>query len=117
MQATPTTATRLVSAPDADINTLIRYPCEGAGVIRLGAVCSAPGCTLTVRVVFWDALGALAAVGSAVTFTSDATPWNGVLYIATPEPDAWFPVGGPGAFSVHAVRITGGTWTLQAMAQ
>ena len=117
MQATATTATRLVSAPDADINTLIRYPCEGAGVIRLGAVCSAPGCTLTVRVVFWDALGALAAVGSAVTFTADATPLAGVLYIGTPEPDAWFPVGGPGAFSVHADRITGGTWTLQAMAQ
>lgn len=119
MQAQSTVAPRPgITAPDGDISTLAnRWPCEGAGVVRVGALCSAAGGTLTCRVIFWDALGAFAGETPPVTFTADATPLDGRLYLATADPDAWWPVGGPCAFSIQVLAVKGGAWTLSPMAQ
>jgi hypothetical protein len=117
MQATQSVAPRPgVTAPDGDISTLTHYPCEGASVIRLGAVCNTAGATLTCRIIFLDAVGDFVAVSSAVTFTTDPSPLDGTLYLATPNPDAWFPVGGPSIFAIHVDAVSAGTWTLTPMA-
>ena len=117
MQATQSVAPRPgITVPDGDISTLPHYPCEAASLIRLGAVCDTAGATLTCRVVFFDMLGAFAAVSGAVTFTADPTALDGVLYLATPTPDAWFPIGGPSVFAVHVDAVSKGTWTLTPMA-
>jgi hypothetical protein len=115
MQASPSPSVTPgpgVTAPDHDITTLTRFPCAGAALIRLGAVCNTAGATLTCRLVFFDALGAFAAVSAAVTFTADAAPLAGPLYLATPNVDAWFPVGGPSICAIHVDAVSGGTWTL-----
>jgi hypothetical protein len=117
MQATQSVAPRPgITAPDGDISTLTHYPCESASVIRLGAVSTTAGATLTCRIIFLDAVGTFAAVSSAVTFTADATALHGPQYLATPNPDAWFPVGGPSIFAVHVDAVSTGTWTLMPMA-
>ena len=105
-----------VTTPDSDISSLTRYPCEGAALIRLGATCNTAQATLTCRIVFYDTLGVFVAVSSPVTFTADPTPLDGTLYLATPSPDAWFPVGGPSIFAIHVDAVSGGTWTLTPMA-
>jgi hypothetical protein len=118
MQALQAVCSRAgITGPDADIATLSRYPCEGAAVVRLGATCDTPGAKLTCRLIFWDALGIFAAATAQVSFTADANPLIGALYLAMPDSDAWFPVGGPSAFSVHVDNVGGGTWTLTPMAQ
>jgi hypothetical protein len=117
MQATQSVAPRPgVTTPDGDISTLTHYPCEGASLIRLGAVCDTAGAKLTCRIVFLDALGAFAAVTGAVTFTADPTSLDGTRYLATPDPDAWFPIGGPSIFAIHVDTVSAGTWTLTPMA-
>jgi hypothetical protein len=117
MQATQSVAPRPgLTAPDGDISTIPHYPCEGASLIRLGAVSTTAGSTLTCRIVFLDALGAYVATSGEVTFTADATPLDGTLYLATPNPDAWFPVGGPSIFGIHVDAVSGGTWSLTPMA-
>ncbi len=117
MQATQSVAPRPgITTPDGDISTLTHFPCEGASLIRLGAVCNTAGATLTCRIVFLDALGAFAAVSNPVTFTADPTPLDGTLYLGTPNPDAWFPVGGPSIFAIHVNAVSAGTWTLSPMA-
>ena len=117
MQATQSVAPRpWITAPDGDIGTLPHYPCGGASLVRLGAVCNTAGATLTCRIVFLDALGAFVAVSGTVTFTADATALDGTSYLATPDPDAWFPIGGPSIFGVHVNAVSGGTWTLTPMA-
>ena len=117
MQATQSVAPRSgITAPDGDIGTLTHYPCESASLIRLGAVCDTAGATLSCRVVFLDALGAFVAVSGTVTFTADARALDGPLCLATPEPDAWFPIGGPSIFAVHVNAVSKGTWTLTPMA-
>jgi hypothetical protein len=118
MQATPSVTPRSgITGPDGDISTLPHYPCESASVIRLGAVSNTAGATLSCRVVFLDAVGNFVAVSSAVTFTADATALDSGQYLATPNPDAWFPIGGPSIFAVHVDAVsTGSTWTLLPMA-
>jgi hypothetical protein len=117
MQAPQSVAPRPgLTAPDGDISTIPHYPCEGAALIRLGAVSTTAGATLSCRIVFLDALGAYVATSGAVTFTADATPLDGTQYLATPEPDAWFPVGGPSIFGIHVDAVSGGGWTLTPMA-
>jgi hypothetical protein len=117
MQATQSVAPRPgITAPDGDISTLPHYPCESASVIRLGAVSNTAGATLTCRIAFLDAVGNFAAISSPVTFTADATSLDGTLYLATPNPDAWFPVGGPSIFAIHVDAVSAGTWTLTPMA-
>jgi hypothetical protein len=117
MQATQAVSPRSgVTAPDGDISTLAHYPCESASVIRLGAVCDTGGATLTCRIIFLDAVGNFAAVSSAVIFTADTTSLDGTEYLATPNPDAWFPVGGPSIFAIHVDTVSAGTWTLTPMA-
>jgi hypothetical protein len=115
MQATPSPSLAPrpgVTAPDRDLTTLTRFSCAGTSLIRLGAVCDTAGATLTCRIVFFDALGAFAAVSAPVTFTADAAPLAGPLYLATPNVDAWFPVGGPSIYALHVDTVSGGTWTL-----
>ena len=117
MQATQAVAPRTgVTGPDGDISTLTHYPCENATVIRLGAVCATAGATLSCRIVFLDAVGNFAAISSPVTFTADATPLDGTQCLATPNPDAWFPIGGPSIFAIHVDAVSAGTWTLTPMA-
>ena len=117
MQATQSVSPRPgITAPDGDISTLAHYPCENASVIRLGAVCTTAGATLSCRIIFLDAVGGFAGVSSAVTFTSDATSLDGAQYLATPSPDAWFPIGGPSIFAIHVDAVSAGTWTLTPMA-
>jgi len=117
MQATQSVTPRTgVTAPDGDIVSLTHYPCEGASLIRLGAVCSTAGATLACRIVFLDVLGAFVAVSGSVTFTADPAPLDGALYLATPNLDAWFPVGGPSMFAVHVDAVSAGTWALTPMA-
>jgi hypothetical protein len=105
-----------VTAPDGDISTLARYPCGCASLVRLGAVCDTAGATLTCRIVFFDALGNFVGVSGAVTFTADATALDSTSHLATPNPDAWFPIGGPSIFAVHVDAVSAGTWTLTPMA-
>ena len=96
MQATQSVAPRPgVTTPDGDISTLTHYPCEGASLIRLGAVCSTAGATLTCRIVFLDAVGDFAGVSASVTFTADATSLDGTLLSGDPEPRRLVPRGGP----------------------
>ena len=117
MQPTESVAPRPgITAPDGDISTIPHYPCGGASLVRLGAVGTTAGATLTCRIVFLDALGAYVAASGAVTFTADATPLDGTQYLATPDPDAWFPIGGPSIFGIHVDAVSGGTWTLTPMA-
>ena len=118
MQPTQSVAPRPgITAADGDIATIPRYPCGGASLVRLGAVGTAAGATLTCRIIFLDALGAYVASSSPVTFTTDATPLDGPLYLATPDTDAWFPIGGPSIFGIHVDSVTGGSsWTLTPMA-
>jgi hypothetical protein len=117
MQATQSVAPRpAITGPDGDIGTLPHYPCENASVIRLGAVCDTAGATLTCRVILLDAVGNLAAVSSAMTFTADATPLAGTQYLATPNPDAWIPVGGPSIFAIHVDAVSKGAWIITPMA-
>jgi hypothetical protein len=117
MQASTSVAPRPgVTAPDRDITTLTRYPCAGASLIRLGAVCDTAGATLTCRLVFFDVMGVFAGVSASVTFTADAAPLAGPLYLGTPNVDAWFPVGGPSICALHVDAVTGGSWTLMPMA-
>ena len=52
----------------------------------------------------------------AVTFTADATSLDRAQYLATPSPDAWFPIGGPSIFAIHVDAVSAGTWTLTPMA-
>jgi hypothetical protein len=118
MQATPAVQTRpAIAAPDADISALPRYPCEGAALVRLGAISSAAGASLACRVIWYDALGLFAGVSSSVLFVADGTAGDGASCLATPEPDGWLPVGGPSAFSVRVDLVSAGTWTVTAMAQ
>ena len=78
MQATQSVSPRPgITAPDGDISTLTHYPCEDASVIRLGAVCTTAGATLSCRIIFLDAVGGFAGASSAVTFTADATSLDG----------------------------------------
>jgi hypothetical protein len=105
-----------ITAPDGDIGTIPRYPCGCASLVRLGAVSSTAGATLTCRVIFLDALGSYVAASGAVTFTADATALDGTLYLATPDLDAWFPIGGPSIFGIHVDAVSAGTWTLTPMA-
>ena len=117
MQATQSVAPRPgITAPDGDISTIPRYPCEGASLVRLGAVSKTAGAALTCRMVFLDALGAYVAVSGVLTFTADPKPLDGMLYLATPDPDAWFPIGGPSILAVHVDAVSGGTWILSPMA-
>ena len=117
MQATQAVAPRSgITAPDGDISTLTHFPCENASVIRLGAVCDTAKATLSCRIIFLDAVGNFAAVSSTVTFTADKTSLDGTEYLATPEPDAWFPIGGPSIFAIHVDAVSAGTWTLTPMA-
>lgn len=117
MQATQSVAPRPgITAPDADISTIPRYPCAGASLVRLGAVSTTSGASLTCRIIFLDALGAYVAASGAVTFTADAKPLDGALYLATPDPDAWFPIGGPSIFGIHVDAVSAGSWTLTPMA-
>jgi hypothetical protein len=117
MQATQSVAPRPgITAPDGDIGTIPRYPCEGASLIRLGAVCDTAGATLSCRVVFLDTLGAYVAVSGAVSFAADASALDAGQYLATPTPDAWFPIGGPSIFGIHVDAVSGGKWTLTPMA-
>ena len=61
MQATQSVSPRPgITAPDGDISTLTHYPCENASVIRLGAVCTTAGATLSCRIIFLDAVGGFA---------------------------------------------------------
>lgn len=115
--ANPTISPIVVGQTDTSIAGLLKLPCAGAGVVRLGAVCDTPSQTLTCRVIFWDALGAYAASTAPVQFASDKVALDGGLYLAVPAPDAWFPVGGPSSFSVHVDAVSGGTWTITPMAQ
>ena len=105
-----------ITAPDGDIAAIPRYPCEGASLIRIGAVCDTAGATLSCRVVFLDALGAYVAVSGAVSFAADASALDAGEYLATPTPDAWFPIGGPSIFGIHVDAVSGGKWTLTPMA-
>jgi hypothetical protein len=117
MQPTQSVAPRPgITAPDGDISTIPRYPCGDASLVRLGAVCTTAGAALTCRIVFLDALGVFVAVSASVTFTADAKPLDGTLYLATPDPDAWFPIGGPSIMAIHVDAVSGGTWTLTPMA-
>ena len=117
MQATQSVTPRTgITAPDGDISTLTHYPCEGASLIRLGAVCNTARATLTCRIIFLDAIGDFAGASASVTFTADATSLDGTSYLATPNPDAWFPVGGPSIFAIHVDAVSAGTWTLTPMA-
>lgn len=117
MQATQSVSSRTgITAPDGDISTLTHYPCQGASVIRIGALCTTSGATLTCRIIFLDAVGDFAGVSSPVTFTADTTSLDGTQYLATPTPDAWFPIGGPSIFAVHVDAVSSGTWTLLPMA-
>jgi len=117
MQATQAVAPRTgITAPDGDISTLTHYPCENASLVRIGAVCDTAGAKLSCRVVFLDAVGNFAAVSGTVTFTADAKSLDGTEYLATPDPDAWFPVGGPSIFAIHVDAVSAGTWTLTPMA-
>jgi hypothetical protein len=117
MQPTQSVAPRPgITAPDGDIGTIPRYPCGGAVLVRLGAVSTTAGAWLTCRIIFLDALGAYVAASGAVTFTADATAMDGSQYLATPDSDAWFPIGGPSIFGIHVDAVSGGTWTLTPMA-
>ena len=59
MQPTQSVAPRPgITAADGDISTIPRYPCGGASLVRLGAVCTTAGAALTCRIIFLDALGA-----------------------------------------------------------
>jgi hypothetical protein len=117
MEATQSVAPRPgVTAPDGDISSIPRYPCGGASLVRLGAVCNAPGAVLSCRIIFYDLMGAYVATSGTVTFTADPAPLDGSLYLATPDPDAWFPIGGPSVFGVHVDSISGGSWTITPMA-
>jgi hypothetical protein len=117
MQATQAVSPQAgITAPSGDISTLTHYPCESASVIRVGAVCSTAGATLTCRIIFLDAVGDFAAVSSPVTFTADTTSLDGTQYLATPNPDAWFPIGGPSIFAIHVDAVSAGTWALTPMA-
>jgi hypothetical protein len=117
MQATQSVAPRPgITAPDGDISTLPHYPCEAASVIRVGAVCDTANATLSCRAVFFDAVGNFVAVSSAVTFTADPKALDSTQYLATPSPDAWFPIGGPSIFAIHVDAVSAGTWTLMPMA-
>ena len=118
MQATQAVSSRSgITAPDGDISTLTHYPCESASVIRMGAVSNTAGATLTCRIVFFDAVGNFVAVSSSVTFTADPTALDSSQYLATPNPDAWFPIGGPSIFAIHVDAVSqGSTWTLMPMA-
>ena len=58
MQPTQSVAPRPgITAADGDISTIPRYPCGGASIVRLGAVSSTAGATLSCRLIFLDALG------------------------------------------------------------
>ncbi len=117
MQPTQSVAPRPgITAADGDISTIPRYPCGGASIVRLGAVSSTAGATLSCRLIFLDALGAYVAASGSLTFTADTTPLDGTLYLATPDPDAWFPIGGPSIFGIHVDAVSAGTWTLTPMA-
>jgi hypothetical protein len=118
MQPTQAVAPRPgITAADGDIGTIPRYPCGGASLVRVGAVSTTANASLTCRVIFLDALGAYVASSGAVTFTADATAMDGALYLATPDPDAWFPIGGPSIFGIHVDSVTAGSsWTLTPMA-
>jgi hypothetical protein len=117
MQATQSVAPRSgITAADGDISALPHYPCENASVIRLGAVCDTANATLTCRIVFLDAVGDFVAVSSAVTFATDAKALDSTQYLATPNPDAWFPIGGPSIFAIHVDAVSAGSWTLLPMA-
>ena len=106
-----------ITAADGDIGTIPHYPCGGAALVRLGAVSTTPNATLTCRIIFLDAVGAYVAASGAVTFQSDATALDGGSYLATPDPDAWFPIGGPSIFGIHVDAVTAGSsWTLTPMA-
>jgi hypothetical protein len=117
MQATQSVVPRPgITAPDGDIGTIPHYPCGGASIVRLGAVGTTTNATLTCRLIFLDAVGAFVAASDSVTFVTDATPMDGTQYLATPTPDAWFPIGGPSIFGIHVDEVSGGTWTLTPMA-
>jgi hypothetical protein len=117
MQPTQSVAPRPgITAADGDIGTIPHYPCGGASIVRLGAVSTTANATLTCRVIFLDALGAYVAASGAVTFTADATALDGAQYLATPDSDAWFPIGGPSIFGIHVASVSAGTWTLTPMA-
>ena len=71
---------------------------------------------MTCRVIFLDAVGDFTGVSSPVTFTADTMSLDGTQYLATPNPDAWFPIGGPSIFAIHVDAVSAGAWTLLPMA-
>ena len=105
-----------ITVPDKDITKLQRFACDGTNGVRVGAICDTASKQLQVRVVFWDSQGQLAPITAPTTFTSDTDAIDGTLFAATPSPDAWYPSCGCAAFSVHVDSVSGGTWTIQALA-
>ena len=51
-----------------------------------------------------------------MTFTADPKALDSTQYLATPDPDAWFPIGGPSIFAIHVDAVSAGTWNLMPMA-
>ena len=108
----PVTPRPGIKAPDGDLSTIPLHSCQGASMVRLGAICTTAGASLSCRIIFLDGNGAYVASSASVTFTVDAKPLDGTLYLSTPEPDAWFPIGGPSIFGIHVDSVSDGMWTL-----
>jgi hypothetical protein len=103
-----------ITAPDADASALGVFIAAPAQSVRLGATVDAPGASLKASVYFLDASESPICV-QRIGFTSPAAPDWGKGFVATPDYDPCWPLGGAKALVVKVDGVSGGTWSINGI--
>lgn len=113
---------RTVTAADPDGSLVQQIIVQGGQSVRVGASCNQKGATLSGSLYFLNSL--MQPVGVAkITFTAGASPdWNIAAatstapatgtFVAVPNYDPCWPLGGAKGVAFKADTVSGGSWTI-----
>jgi len=101
-----------ISAADADASKIQTFPCLGASVATVTAVCDTASATITVRMIYFNGSALPCGASLPIVFTSGSTADFGTLFMGLASSDMWRPVAGATSIGVKVDSVSAGRWSL-----